>query len=154
LCCPALLATCGNHSGEAEYLSGIGLKLFAFIPETPSTCPGLPNAGQTLQCQPHWVQAESLIFWISCRWNFETDLPAYPIHDKRKTFRRPHAVNGSPFWARSGPKRWYISPTGGSRKSALLRDLDSGVSRATSTCSLAKLWTRSWATLWRMAAAA
>jgi hypothetical protein len=32
LCCPAPLA-CGNHSGEAEHLSGIGLKLFGFIPE-------------------------------------------------------------------------------------------------------------------------
>ena len=36
-------------------------------------------------------------------------------------------------------------------KQALLRDLDSGVSRSTSSCSLAKLWTRSWATLWRLA---
>ena len=26
-------------------------------------------------------------------------------------------MNGSPFWVRSGPKRWYISPTGGSRPS-------------------------------------
>jgi len=33
LCCPALLPACGNHSGEAEHLSGIGLKLFGFIPE-------------------------------------------------------------------------------------------------------------------------
>jgi hypothetical protein len=33
LCCPALLAACGNHSGEAERDSGIGLKLFGFIPE-------------------------------------------------------------------------------------------------------------------------
>ena len=33
MCCPALLAACGNHSGEAEHLSGIGLKLFGFIAE-------------------------------------------------------------------------------------------------------------------------
>src|SRR5579885_3334463 len=33
LCCPALLRACGNHSGEAEHDSGIGLKLFGFIPE-------------------------------------------------------------------------------------------------------------------------
>src|ERR1700733_1634867 len=33
LCCPALLRTCGNHSGEVERSSGIGLKLFGFIPE-------------------------------------------------------------------------------------------------------------------------
>jgi hypothetical protein len=33
LCCPALLRPCGNHSGEAERSSGIGLKLFGFIPE-------------------------------------------------------------------------------------------------------------------------
>jgi hypothetical protein len=33
LCSPALLAACGNHSGEAEHLSGIGLKLFGFIAE-------------------------------------------------------------------------------------------------------------------------
>jgi hypothetical protein len=33
LCCPAPLTACGNHSGEAEHDSGIGLKLFGFIPE-------------------------------------------------------------------------------------------------------------------------
>jgi hypothetical protein len=33
LCCPAPLSACGNHSGEAEHLSGIGLKLFGFIAE-------------------------------------------------------------------------------------------------------------------------
>ena len=33
MCCPALLAACGNHSGEAEHDSGIGLKLFGFIAE-------------------------------------------------------------------------------------------------------------------------
>jgi hypothetical protein len=33
LCCPATLSACGNHSGEAEHLSGIGLKLFGFIAE-------------------------------------------------------------------------------------------------------------------------
>ena len=33
MCCPALLCACGNHSGEAERSSGIGLKLFGFIPE-------------------------------------------------------------------------------------------------------------------------
>jgi hypothetical protein len=43
LCCPALLAACGNHFGEAEDHSGIGLKLFGFIPEavftfTPESC--------------------------------------------------------------------------------------------------------------------
>jgi hypothetical protein len=35
--CPALLATCGNHSSEAEHDSGIGLKLFGFIPEPAFT---------------------------------------------------------------------------------------------------------------------
>ncbi len=35
------------------------------------------------------------------------------------------------------------------RKQALLRDLGSGVSRSTLSCSLAKRWTRSWATVWR-----
>ncbi len=51
LCCPALLRACGNHSGEAERCSGIGLKLFgfiaepvfAFIPESRSSCSGFPN---------------------------------------------------------------------------------------------------------------
>ena len=43
MCCPALLAACGNHSGEAEHHSGIGLKLFRFIPDavftfTPESC--------------------------------------------------------------------------------------------------------------------
>ena len=33
LCCPALLPACGNHSGEAERCSGVGLKPFGFIPE-------------------------------------------------------------------------------------------------------------------------
>jgi hypothetical protein len=33
LCCPPLLAACGNHSGKAEHRSGIGLKLFGFIAE-------------------------------------------------------------------------------------------------------------------------
>jgi hypothetical protein len=37
---------CGNHSGEAEHLSGIGLKLFGFITELvfafiPESCSGL-----------------------------------------------------------------------------------------------------------------
>ncbi len=49
MCCPALLA-CGNHSGEAERLYGIGLKPFGFIPEPvftiiPESCsdhPGTP----------------------------------------------------------------------------------------------------------------
>src|SRR5579863_4601164 len=45
LCCPALLAACGNHSGEAERDSGIGLKLFGFIAEPvftfiPESCSG------------------------------------------------------------------------------------------------------------------
>jgi hypothetical protein len=45
LCCPALLRACGNHSGEAERSSGIGLKLFGFIPEPvftfiPEYCSG------------------------------------------------------------------------------------------------------------------
>jgi hypothetical protein len=45
LCCPALLRACGNHSGEAERSSGIGLKLFGFIPEPvftfiPESCSG------------------------------------------------------------------------------------------------------------------
>ena len=45
MCCPALLRACGNHSGEAERSSGIGLKLFGFIPEPvftfiPESCSG------------------------------------------------------------------------------------------------------------------
>jgi hypothetical protein len=45
LCCPALLAACENHSGEAERCYGIGLKLFGFIPEPlftfiPESCSG------------------------------------------------------------------------------------------------------------------
>jgi hypothetical protein len=45
LCCPALPPACGNHSGEAEHDSGIGLKLFGFIPEPvftfiPESCSG------------------------------------------------------------------------------------------------------------------
>ena len=63
------LAACGNHSGEAEHLSGIDLKLFGFIaesvftfirnpvrdhPGTPlgiipgsrSSCPGFPRNGK------------------------------------------------------------------------------------------------------------
>jgi hypothetical protein len=36
LCCPALLAACGNHSGEAEHDSGVGLKMFGFNPESCS----------------------------------------------------------------------------------------------------------------------
>src|SRR3984957_3903041 len=48
LCCPALLRACGNHSGEAEHDSGIGLKLFGFIPEPvftfmPESCSGSPR---------------------------------------------------------------------------------------------------------------
>jgi hypothetical protein len=39
------LRACGNHSGEAEHDSGIGLKLFGFIPEPvftfiPESCSG------------------------------------------------------------------------------------------------------------------
>ncbi len=45
MCCPALLRAYGNHSGEAEHDSGIGLKLFGFIPEPvftfiPESCSG------------------------------------------------------------------------------------------------------------------
>jgi hypothetical protein len=45
LCCPAPLAACGNHSGEAKHLSGIDLKLFGFIAESvfafiPESCSG------------------------------------------------------------------------------------------------------------------
>ena len=45
MCCPALQRACGNHSGEAEHHSGIGLKLFGFIPEPvftfiPESCSG------------------------------------------------------------------------------------------------------------------
>ncbi len=45
MCCPAPLSACGNHSGEAERDSGIGLKLFGFIPEPvftfiPESCSG------------------------------------------------------------------------------------------------------------------
>jgi outer membrane protein TolC len=48
LCCPALLRACGNHSGEAEHHSGIGLKLFGFIPEQvftfiPESCSRSPR---------------------------------------------------------------------------------------------------------------
>ena len=43
--CPAPLSACGNHSGEAERRSGIGLKLFGFVPEPvftfiPESCSG------------------------------------------------------------------------------------------------------------------
>jgi len=50
----------------------------------------------------------------------ETDPPASPIHDERKTFRRPHAVNGSPFWAAHGQsacpflRRAEVGPSEGS----------------------------------------
>jgi len=37
LCCLALLAACGNHSGEAERSYWIGPKLFGFIPEPAFT---------------------------------------------------------------------------------------------------------------------
>jgi hypothetical protein len=45
LCCPAPLSACGIHSGEAEHLSEIGLKLFDFIAELvfafiPESCSG------------------------------------------------------------------------------------------------------------------
>lgn len=59
MCCPALLRACGNHSDEAERSYGIGLKLFGFtpepvftfipgilfeiIPESRSSCPGIPT---------------------------------------------------------------------------------------------------------------
>jgi hypothetical protein len=39
--CPAPLA-CGNYSGEAERGSGIGPKLFGFIPESRSRSPESP----------------------------------------------------------------------------------------------------------------
>ena len=50
----------------------------------------------------------------------ETDPPASPIHDERKTFRMPHAVNGSPFWAAHGQsactflRRAEVGPSEGS----------------------------------------
>jgi hypothetical protein len=37
LCCPARLSACGNHSGEAEHNSAVGLKLFGFIAESTFT---------------------------------------------------------------------------------------------------------------------
>jgi len=37
LCWEARLFACGNHFGEAKHLSGIGLKLFAFISESART---------------------------------------------------------------------------------------------------------------------
>ena len=40
-------ATCGNHSGEAEHHSGIGLKLFGFIPESCS-----PSSRNRVRDQP------------------------------------------------------------------------------------------------------
>ena len=48
MCCPALLRACGNHSGEAERCSGIGLKLFGFIAEPvfafiPESCSRSPR---------------------------------------------------------------------------------------------------------------
>src|SRR5580698_7491726 len=36
-CVPAPLSACGNHSGEAEHDSGVGLKLFGFIVESMFT---------------------------------------------------------------------------------------------------------------------
>jgi hypothetical protein len=55
LCCPAPLAACGNHSGEAEHLSGIDLKLFGFIAESvftfiPESCSG--SSGNTVRHHP------------------------------------------------------------------------------------------------------
>ena len=55
MCCPALLRACGNHSGEAERDSGIGLKLFGFIPEPvftfiPESCSG--SARNTVRNHP------------------------------------------------------------------------------------------------------
>jgi len=47
LCCPALLRACGNHSGEAERSSGIGLKLFGVIPELRS-----PSSRNTVRNHP------------------------------------------------------------------------------------------------------
>ena len=50
----------------------------------------------------------------------ETYPPASPIHDERKTFRMPHAVNGSPFWAAHGQsactflRRAEVGPSEGS----------------------------------------
>jgi hypothetical protein len=76
LCCPALLAACGNHSGEAEHLSGIGLKLFGFIAELvfafiPESCSRSsrnavrhhPGIAFTLPRIPHsvWALGEFLI---------------------------------------------------------------------------------------------
>src|SRR5579872_2768360 len=75
LCCPALLRACGNHSGKAERDSGIGLKLFGFIPEPvftfiPESCsrssrntvrnhPGiafiLPRIPQKSSGSPPWI---------------------------------------------------------------------------------------------------
>jgi hypothetical protein len=42
---PALLRACGNHSDEAERLSGVGVKLFGFIAKSvftfiPGSCSG------------------------------------------------------------------------------------------------------------------
>ncbi len=40
--------------------------LFEIIPQSRSPCSGFPNAGQTLQSQPHWVvnfDIKLLIFW-------------------------------------------------------------------------------------------
>jgi len=50
----------------------------------------------------------------------ETYPPASPIHDERKTFRRPHAVNGSPLWTAHGQsactflRRAEVGPSEGS----------------------------------------
>ena len=67
-CCPALLGACGNHSGEAEHLSGIGLKLFGFIAEsvftfilescsrsTRNTVRNHPGIAFTLPRNPHFA---------------------------------------------------------------------------------------------------
>jgi hypothetical protein len=79
LCCPAPLSACGNHSGEAEHLSGIGLKLFGFIAELvlPSsrngvrhhpriafTLPRIPTFFNDLQ-KPRFTLSLCLLYWPS-----------------------------------------------------------------------------------------
>src|SRR5215831_4334413 len=74
LFCPALLATCENHSGEAEHDSGIGLKPFGFIPESCSrssrnTVRHYRGIAFTLPRIPQWMHWCSPLF--ACQLYFE-----------------------------------------------------------------------------------
>jgi hypothetical protein len=103
LCCPALLRTCGNHSGEAERSYGIGLKLFGFIPEPvftfiPESCSGSsrntvrnhPGIAFILPRIPHQVRnaASPVVFSVESGLDAaEADGPRKRIILKRRSRR-------------------------------------------------------------------